>query len=123
MDGVGHQKLMITDIQWNAIQRIVVLIAERQYEEAVQFCRGSRLNAEDIKGAVVTYGRTIVPLPQTARSLTSSIRISKAVPPRWSVVVPLFTIEEDRSDLSLELTISEPEPGCPTIQLDGLHVL
>ena len=43
-------------------------------------------------------------------------------PPRWSVRMDLWTAEEGRSDLSLELTIIESGRGY-TVELDDIHVL
>jgi hypothetical protein len=44
------------------------------------------------------------------------------VPPTWSVRCDLWTVEEGRSDLSLELTVVAAPLG-PTIEVDNLHVL
>ena len=56
-------------------------------------------------------------------SLIDSIPVQNAQPLAWSVVVPLFTREEGRSDLSLELTVTELQEGSVGIQVDDLHVL
>jgi hypothetical protein len=105
------------------IRRIVALLAEQRYEDVEQLCPGSRVGAQQLKAAVAEYGRTIVPLPQEGISLIDSIPIQNAQPSVWSVVVPLFTREEGRSDLSLELTVTQLQEGSVDIQVDGLHVL
>jgi hypothetical protein len=114
---------MTTDTHWQAIRRIVALLADERYEDVTRLCEGSRLSADEMKAAVAMYGRTIVPLPEGAASLIESVRIQKAVASAWSVVVPLFTQEEGRSDLSLELTVTESQPGSVAAQVDNLHVL
>jgi hypothetical protein len=114
---------MIAETYWETISRIVALIAEGRYEDVSRLCDGSRLSAKEMKAAVAMYGRTIVPLPQKAASLISSVRIQKAADPTWSVVVPLFTREEGRSDLSLELMVTESQPGSVAVHVDDLHVL
>jgi len=114
---------MTVEAHWEAISRIVALLAEGRYEDVTQLCAGSRLSAEEMKTAVAMYGRTIVPLPQEAATLISSVRSRNAVDPTWSVVVPLFTREEGRSDLSLELTMTESKPGSVAVHVDDLHVL
>ncbi len=114
---------MKTDTHWGAIRRIVALLAEQRYAEVAHLCDGSRVSAEDMKAAVATYGRTIVPLPEEAESLVDSVRIQNAPDPTWSVVVPLFTREEGRTDLSLELTVTESQPGSVAVYVDDIHVL
>jgi hypothetical protein len=42
-------------------------------------------------------------------------------PKRWSVRFDLWTADEGRSDLTLELTVEETDPL--KIELDDLHVL
>jgi hypothetical protein len=43
-------------------------------------------------------------------------------PGEWSVVLPLWTREEDISDLSMEATVSESPDGASVI-IDNIHVL
>jgi hypothetical protein len=50
------------------------------------------------------------------------IEVKDAVPAQWSVRFHLWTYEEGRSDLSLELTLIEQGEGY-IIELDGIHVL
>ena len=114
---------MSIDAHWEIIRRISTLLAERRYEDLAQLCAGSRISAEDMREAVASYGRTLVQLPEDAASLVDSMRVTGASNPTWSVVVPLFTREEGRSDLSLELTVTESKPGLVAVQLDDLHVL
>src|SRR5262245_25546373 len=102
---------MSTDMHWEAIRRVVALLADGRYEDVAELCSGSRVTAMEMKTAVLRYGRTIVPLPQEAISLVDSVRVQKAQAPTWSVVVPLFTREEGHSDLSLEITVTELQPG------------
>ena len=47
---------------------------------------------------------------------------SNAVIPQFSVHMPLWTEEEGRSDLTLELTIKMPDKGIE-VELDDIHVL
>jgi hypothetical protein len=50
------------------------------------------------------------------------VRIAGSVPPAWSVRANLWTKEEGRSDLTLELTIRQVENSYE-VELDDLHVL
>jgi predicted HAD superfamily phosphohydrolase len=114
---------MTSDAHWQTIRRIVALLAERRYEDVSRLCVGSRVSSEEMKEAVARYGRTIVAFPEEAVSLISSVEIGSQALPTWSVVVPLFTREEGRSDLSLELTVTKSNQGFLAAQVDNLHVL
>jgi hypothetical protein len=48
--------------------------------------------------------------------------VREVKPPRWSIIMPLWTAEEGRSDLSLELTLVE-NGETTNVELDDIHVL
>src|SRR6476620_3780830 len=97
-------------------------IALKRYDALVSRCAASRLSAGDIERVVIDYGRTVVRPPRADYTGLSTVRLSGASSPTWSVAAPLWTSEEGRSDLTLELTISLTEAGMD-VQLDDLHVL
>jgi hypothetical protein len=51
------------------------------------------------------------------------VEIDNAVPEAWSVYLDLWTAEEGRSDLTLELTLRDSPAGIYSVELDDLHVL
>jgi hypothetical protein len=103
-----------------AISRIVDRLVARDFEAAVVCAPGSRVSAQQLRTVVEQYGRTLVALPNA--ELVDLVPIQGAKSPRWSVIVPLFTLEEGRSDLSLELTICEARSGTWEVQIDDLRV-
>jgi hypothetical protein len=66
-------------------------------------------------------GATIVPLPEEAWASAGAIPVTVR-PGEWAVVIPLWTREEGRSDLSMEATILESPSGVSVV-IDGIHVL
>jgi len=66
------------------------------------------------------YPATITALPAEAWDIADAIEIN-GHPGTWSLVVPLWTAEEGRSDLSLEAT-AQDLPSGPAITIDGIHV-
>lgn len=54
--------------------------------------------------------------------MTDIVEVRGAVPPTWSVVVPVYTREEGRSDLSVELTIVELNGERYGVALDNIRV-
>lgn len=104
------------------IELLLRLLAEKQYDEIEKITNGVRLPAEQIRSAVEQYGRTVVQPPSEAYELMDVIEVKSAKPPRWSITMPLWTKEEGRSDLSIEVTAIK-EPSKIVMELDDIHVL
>ena len=105
------------------IADLVSLLAGGKFEAVLRNAPGSRVSAEELRLAVREYGRTLVPLPIESYGLIDYIAVLGSAPLEWSAVVPLFTKEEGRSDLSLELSIFEQESGGHRVEVNNLHVL
>ena len=103
-------------------QLIDLFLVARKYSELEALTNGVRLGALDIASAITKYGKNLVIPPNNAWELLDVVEIRNAQPPQWSVTMPLWTREEGRSDLSIELTLIGDEGGC-TIELDDIHVL
>jgi hypothetical protein len=104
------------------VRQIVALLVTKDYDQIVRLTGGQRLDAAAIESAIRDYGRTIVLPPDTAIHNLDVVCVQNAHPPRWSVRMPLWTAEEGRSDLSVELTIIE-DGGGYVVELDDIHVL
>ncbi len=83
--------------------------------------RAGRLGAAGLRRAVGEYGNRLVELPEAAYDLIRA-GVMPASANVWWVIVPLWTREEGRSDLALELTaIETPEDW--GLEIDDLRVL
>lgn len=89
---------------------------------------GVRLSAAEIQTAVEEYGlQPVEPPPEAYRELgepaglLNAVRVSVAEDETWSVRMPLWTREEGRSDLTVELTVVFRHDGV-TVELDGIFV-
>ena len=105
-----------------AVSVIHNLLVRAEYAQLEKLTGGVRLHAEEIKKAVIDYGRILITPPISAFELMDVIKVRNAEPPKWTITMPLWTQEEGRSDLSMELTITEQKDGYK-IELDDLHVL
>lgn len=105
-----------------AVRNIMDLLARGDYQAAVDACVESRLNADDIRLAVEGYGRRLVCPPGDVYADLDVVRVQGASEPTWSVRAPMWTAEEGRSDLTLELTFAQANDGVH-LELDDLHVL
>jgi hypothetical protein len=106
----------------STVQRLVRLLVAGKLDDVERLTKGNRLKAQEIKEAISTYGRHLVAPPADAFNSMELVKIRDSNPPRWSVVMPLWTREEGRSDLSIELTLIENQ-GTFQIELDDIHVL
>ncbi len=113
---------MTTEDMLVIVRRVADLIADARYEDAVRSCTLSRLSPTDLAAVIEDYGRTFVALPDDFGTCVDSVAIQTTAHPAWSVRAPLWTVEEGRSDLTLEMTI-EDRPGQPRIELDDLKVM
>ena len=106
----------------NPVRRIVELLVARDYEQIVKITNARRLNAKSLEGAIRGYGRDLIMPPAQAFDRLDVVRVKNATPPRWSVRLNLWTLEEGRSNLSLELTVVQwgDDYG---IEVDDIHVL
>lgn len=104
------------------VSDIIAFLAEKQYQKIVTLTQSVRLNKECIQKAIETYGRTIINPPDSAFDFMSIIEVRNSNPQQWSVVMPLWTKEEGRSDLSIELTLIK-EKNNYKVEVDDIHVL
>jgi hypothetical protein len=105
------------------VERLVALLARGEYEQVHTMAPRSRVSASQMRASVVEYGRTLVPLPPGAQNLIDYVVVEGSVARAWSVVVPLFTREEGRSDLSLQLSLMLLPTGRYDVEVDDIHVL
>lgn len=103
------------------IQHVVELLVAGRYQELERLSQSRRLNAGEIEQAVLDYGRTMVMPPGRALEM-DVVEVEHQKPPAFAVTVTLWSREEGRSNLSLELTLIEHDEG-PVVEIDNLHVL
>jgi hypothetical protein len=106
------------------VLNILKLLVNNEYESIEQFTNGIRLQAVDIKEAIDSYGRTLIMPPDTEyENLIDIIEISNSIPKKWSIRFDLWTREEGKSDLSLEMTLIESNNELMNVEFDDIHVL
>ncbi len=107
----------------NTLAHVGGFLVRGEYAALEALTGGRRLTADQMRAAVVDYGRSLV-LPPEGRFIPRSVvDIEGSQPERWSVYVDLWTAEEGRSDLTLELTLSDSSGGLYGVEIDDLHVL
>lgn len=84
---------------------------------------GRRLPASEMDQAIKDYGEKLIMPPDDAFENLDVIKVEAAQPPEWSVRFDLWTEREGKSDLSLELTLTEIGNEEFRVEIDGIHVL
>lgn len=110
--------------QWevrNAVERLVDDIVAGRFQDLEADGRIGRLTADELRNAVAQYGRTITPLPRECWSLADEFA-DEARPDELSLDIPLWTVEEGRSDLTLSVSCRRDRTGI-FVAIDDLHVL
>ena len=105
------------------IAQLVEALAYEHYSRVYELAANSRINESALRTAVKDYGRRLLPLPKEEWHRIDYVEVSNSHPRAWSVVVPLFTVEEGLSDLSLLLTVVNCGPNKFELEIDDIHVL
>jgi hypothetical protein len=106
-----------------AVREVVTLLSRGDYYALERLTAGERLSASELAQAVRGYPATLRAPPSWEAVPLDVVPVTSANSPTWSVVVPLWTVEEGRSDLSLELTVQQRPDGGYNVGIDDLHVL
>lgn len=104
------------------ITEIMARLVRGDYWGVEQRTGGLRLSAEELRQAVAEYGRHLRMPPLHALDAVEAVEIDGSNPKAWSVVCEMWTEEEGRSDLSLELTLTDSGDQMQ-VEVDNLHVL
>mgnify|MGYP000884154324 CR=1 FL=1 len=105
----------------DAIRNLVADLARGRLDEIEADGRAGRLSASELLSAIRDYGRTLLPLPDEAVSLID-IFPSDHDSTKSFLDVPLWTVEEGRSDLTLSL-VATREVDEYRLEISDLHVL
>jgi hypothetical protein len=106
-----------------AVRIAVDLLVRGEYAVIESMTHGHRLSATELRRAVEDYGRHLVLPPEDEWTHLDVVGITGSEPAAYHVVVDLWTAEEGRSDLSLELQLEERYPGAYEVEVLGIHVL
>lgn len=102
---------------------VVGLLVRGEYEVLHSMTGGRWLTAKQMRDGVVEYGRTLVAPPATAWNDIDAVQADGVDPATFHVVMPLWTLEEGMSDLSLELRLIETYPDALDVEITSIHVL
>lgn len=105
------------------VRTVVDLLVRREYEAVERMTHGDGMSAREIEAAISEYGRILVrPDPAEWWPLVeiTPVTVERG---KLHVAAPLWTAEEGRSDLTLELWLNEFAPELYRAALFRIHVL
>lgn len=105
----------------DVVRELVVDLADGRFDKVVADGRAGRLSITELRSAIRDYGRTLVPLSDEALHRIDVYPRDLDLK-RSSLDVPLWTAEEGRSDLTLQLDATR-EGSTYRVQITDLHVL
>ena len=113
----NHLKLKAT------VRRVVSMLAQGDYDALERLTHGTRLTAAEMAESVREYGGRLVLPPDDVFDNLDVVEVKGVQPGELSVNVSLWTAEEGRSDLTLELTLRESGKEIYDVEIDNIHVL
>jgi hypothetical protein len=108
----------LKSIVWN----VVNFLAHPEQIDIYNLFSQSRVTRDDLFRVIEEYGRTLVSPPFGAYDNLNPVRVADESRELWAVAAPLWTKEEGRSDLSIELTINLSHDQ-PIVELDDCRVM
>jgi len=109
-----------------SVREVAALLARGEYVTLERLTGGVRLTAAEMRAAVAAYpARLLVPPSANEPSLEVVAVVGEPwVSQQWAVRVPLWTVEEGRSDLEMRLTVREDSTSADgyAIEIDGILV-
>jgi hypothetical protein len=106
-----------------AIRVVIDLLIRGEYGVIEKMTQGRRLSAAELEDAVTSYGRRLVGPPDGWLNLVDVVPIDEGELSSFFAAVPLWTEEEGRSDLTVELRLTEIAQQVYDTEVLDLHVL
>jgi hypothetical protein len=118
---IEETTMIVPKILQPALKDLVHALVCEHFSEIEADGRAGRLSAAELRQAIREYGRTLVELPDEAFAISRAYAI-RNIDQTWRVDLALWTLEENRSDLTLSVTARVVESGVQ-VEIDDLHVL
>ena len=105
------------------IKRIIEMLVEGDYRGVEAMTNGIRLRADYIESGVVDYGKRLIYPPPEAYDKIDVVNVAGKSPPQYSIRFRLFTEEEGHSDLELQATLLDTNPGADDMRVEVDNIL
>ena len=107
----------------DTVHHLIEMLVAGDYGGLEEASRGRRLTAGQLRQAIEEYGRELRMPPEAVFDDLDMNEIEGPIPRSWWTSVDLWTVEEGRSDLTLEIRLTETGGNHYDIEIENLHVL
>ena len=107
----------------NTLRYVMKLLVAGDDKTLERISGGQRLSEEEIAGAINELDDSPVMPPEVAFDSFFSIADAADGKKQWYANVDLWTAEEGRTDMTLELTINENGKQIYDIEIDNIHMM
>ena len=108
----------------SVLHTVLGLLVEGHYDTLATMTQQKNLTAEEMRQAIDDYGRTLVEPPDDELPPGVEVIVKGTAFPRQTfVMMPLYSLEEGMSDLSVELTLTEVAPDLWHTVIDNIRVM
>ncbi len=122
-DKNSRRSTMINAKIVETVEHVLELLVNADYEGLERLSRGRRLNAQEIEAGIHDYPyRPVMPPKEKLHDLIDASEVTAGPAGVFSVWVTLWTAEENRSDLSLRLTLKTTVDPLCEVEVDGILV-
>src|SRR5260370_42403111 len=105
-----------------ALERVVPLLVGGRFDELERLDRGGRMKADEWRERVNEYGKTLIEPPRDDLDNAVIVPTRGSEDKEWYVRYELWTSEEGKSDLSVELTVRSLGDDDVELEIDDLRV-
>ena len=107
------------------VRTAVDLLVRGEFQALECLDQSDRVSAAKAQAAVLDYGRELAPPDNVWWDSVSITQVNDQPTRTFHVAAPLWTTEEGRSDLTLEMRLVElrPPTGVYELHIEDLHVL
>lgn len=107
----------------NTAHHLVSLLLSGNFDELERLSNGVRLSSKEMETAIAEYPATFeMPVKMDFDDM-DVIEVTSTNPQQYSVNINLWSEEEGRSDLTLEVHMVESDEEIMRVEIDDIHVL
>ncbi len=104
------------------VKKLVKLLVEAKYSEIEKWSEGIRLTESEISNSIADYGAFLIFPPSDFFFDLDVIEVKNSKPQKWSIIFPLWTEKDGKSDLTVEITCIKSQGKLYDIEIDNIHV-
>ena len=112
----------ISDKIQQTAKRLVTMLVAHHFAAFEAWSNEVTLKQEHMHQALREYPGSLVMPPGSTIPHLNVIAVTNTRPTRWSVDIPLWTEEEGRSALTLQVTMMESANELMDVEIDNIHV-